>query len=313
MVNNRLFLITVDTEGDNQWDEHKFPTTENVKFIPRFQELCEKYHFIPTYLCNYEIATDEYFVNYMKNKSEQELCEIGMHLHAWYSPPEYLLNRINQSRDYLIEYPFEIMEAKIAFMTRLLTEKFGVSPVSHRSGRWALDQRYYDLLVKYGYEVDCSVTPLIDWSGSPGATGMPGTNYTAAKSEPFFISGGLLEVPVTIRKIHCFDYTRVSGIISFAQQLKRCIYGTNQWFRPDISLSIRGMQKLFTQVEPENDYLMFMIHSSELMPGGSPYFVTAQAIESLYRLLDELFGMVKSKGYRGIRLKDFKGKYFEGK
>lgn len=46
----KTFLITVDTEGDNlwQWKPGEKITTENSLFIPRFQELCEKYGL----LCN---------------------------------------------------------------------------------------------------------------------------------------------------------------------------------------------------------------------------------------------------------------------
>lgn len=35
------FLITIDTEGDNLWQNHDRITTENTRFLPRFQALCE--------------------------------------------------------------------------------------------------------------------------------------------------------------------------------------------------------------------------------------------------------------------------------
>ena len=44
------FIITIDTEGDNQWDHGRELTVENIRFVPRFQELCNKYHVKPTYL-----------------------------------------------------------------------------------------------------------------------------------------------------------------------------------------------------------------------------------------------------------------------
>ena len=42
-------FITVDTEGDALWSNSKAEDiqTENVLWIPRFQELCEKYGFVP--------------------------------------------------------------------------------------------------------------------------------------------------------------------------------------------------------------------------------------------------------------------------
>lgn len=39
------FLITIDTEGDNLWQNHDRIATENTRFLPRFQALCEKYAF----------------------------------------------------------------------------------------------------------------------------------------------------------------------------------------------------------------------------------------------------------------------------
>ena len=48
------FLITIDTEADNQWDFDHEISTENAKFLPRFQELAEKYALLIflLYLCH---------------------------------------------------------------------------------------------------------------------------------------------------------------------------------------------------------------------------------------------------------------------
>ena len=81
-MNNKYFIITLDTEADNQWDYNAPITTKNTKYLPRFQELCEKYCFVPVWLTDYEMACDEDFVKYFKEKQDKGLCEIGMHLHA---------------------------------------------------------------------------------------------------------------------------------------------------------------------------------------------------------------------------------------
>ena len=56
---NKYFIITVNTKGDNLWNWHLGDdiTTYNAKYILRFQNLCEKYNFIPVYLTNYEMAS----------------------------------------------------------------------------------------------------------------------------------------------------------------------------------------------------------------------------------------------------------------
>ena len=52
------------------------------------------------------------------------------------------------------------------------------------------------------------------------------------------------------------------------------------------------------------DYLMFMLHSSELMPGGSPTFQSDLQIDKLYKNLNELFEYVQMH-YEGITLKEY--------
>ena len=56
MIAKPAFLITIDAEGDDMWSAPRTITTENSKFIRRFQNLCEEFGFKPTYLTDYEMA-----------------------------------------------------------------------------------------------------------------------------------------------------------------------------------------------------------------------------------------------------------------
>ena len=49
---------------------------------------------------------------------------------------------------------------------------------------------------------------------------------------------------------------------------------------------------------------MFMIHSSELMVGGSPTFRTVESIEKLYDDMEVLFDKIKMY-YEGETLRDY--------
>jgi hypothetical protein len=62
-VQKPAFLITIDTEGDNLWQKNDSITTENAKYLPRFQAVCEKYGFKPVYLTNYEMAIDPFLLS----------------------------------------------------------------------------------------------------------------------------------------------------------------------------------------------------------------------------------------------------------
>ena len=60
---------------------------ENAKFLPRFQDLCEKHGLKPTYLTTYEMACDPDFVRFARAAEARKTAEVGMHLRAWDSPP----------------------------------------------------------------------------------------------------------------------------------------------------------------------------------------------------------------------------------
>lgn len=309
---SKKFLITIDTEADNQWDVSKDISTENTMFLPRFQELAERYGFVPTWLTNWEMCQDDRFVRYMRPKNDAGRCEIGMHLHAWNNPPEFLLEEKTDQRAYLIEYSEEQMEAKIDVLLEVLRSRFEADITSHRSGRWALDERYANLLARKGFAVDCSVTPHMSWVSSLGKTGLPGSDYSQAPEKPYALCQGLLEVPMTIRRTHRFAFDAVHESKDILRQGKRLVRGQWQWLRPSKNPSASALCGLLDDVAATDDeYAMFMIHSSELMPGGSPNFPNESSIEALYAVIDKTFFHAAELGFEGQGLTAFaKGRNF---
>ena len=71
--------------------------------------------------------------------------------------------------------------------------------------------------------------------------------------------------------------------------------------------SLKEMKHLIDVIDKEEnaDYLEFMIHSSEVMPNGSPYFITHEDIEKEYSTIQSIFDYVKSKGYYGVTLSEY--------
>lgn len=294
------FIITIDTEGDNLWAYKQgcAITTQNSKYIPRFQNLCEKYKFKPVYLVNYEMLNDNVFVSYIRGKEQDNLCEIGLHLHAWNNPPIYELKGPYSGNPYLIEYPEEVMRAKFDYLYQLFCEKIGHPPVSHRAGRWAMDERYFKLLFEYGVKVDCSVTPHIDWSPTKGVLN-GGSDYSNSPSIPHVIEN-IYEVPLTVLP------SRKPLAQSWKQNIYRLFRGRNLQLRPAI-FSLKEMKYVINHFANIHsvDYVEFMMHSSELMPNGSPYFADEASIEKMYGDLDSLFKYATEKGYKGITLQEY--------
>ena len=309
-------IITIDTEGDNLWARPREITTRNAEYLPRFQSLCERFAFKPVYLTNYEMALSDVFVEFARDVIARGAGEIGMHLHAWNSPPlEPLTDDDFRCHPYLIEYPEPVMREKIKTLTRLLEDRFDQKMVSHRAGRWAFDGRYAAMLLDEGYRVDCSVSPGLDWSGTPGdPNGKGGTDYTHFPHDPYFLSPtdisaptstGLLEVPMTIRSCGLNRKAPWVYRIPLLRQTANRLVSTALNHLCPAESTLRGMLRAARTARAEGAvHLDFTLHSSELMPGGSPTFRDASDIERLYEDLEILFEEL-SAWCRGMTLKEF--------
>lgn len=305
---NRYFIITIDTEGDNLWSVSDLKTpirTENAKFLQRFQELCEKYGFIPTYLTNYEMANADAMRELGRVGLKRGTLEIGSHEHAWNSPPYFPLIKspLKRGKPYLGEYPRFVIRKKLEYLTKLLEDTFQCPITSHRGGRWCLNAIIIRELDRLGYTVDCTCTPGISWKRDLGwSIGSRGTDWSSYENRPFTLDyplgngrkkSGIIEIPVTSVK-------KVKG-------------GTPKWFRPDGSNLMELLGILDYMYERREPYIEFMLHSSELMPGGSPTFVRRGQIEKLYGDLDMLFSRLKQYGFCGIGLSEYAKKCKEEK
>lgn len=315
------FIITVDVEGDNLWNHPKTITTKNARFLSRFQHLCESYGFKPTYLTNYEMAIDKEFQAFGHAVLDRNAAEIGAHLHAWNSPPLAENKEWQDFGIYITELPDYLIREKLKFITKLLTETFKARPVSHRGGRWAIDERVASQLIELGYLVDCTVTPGVSWHQRRTLHGRE-PNYLGFGIRPYFLdlkdirrpgNSILLEVPVTIRpSYHPFVQTTYHSIAKrselAARGVSKMIGEPYVWLRP--SAHARNLKDMLNLVDwalrQKLPVMEFMLHSSELMPGGSPYFPNDADIKQLYVVLDKLFHYVASRGIMGNTLADFR-------
>lgn len=312
-----IFILTIDTEGDNLWANPQTVTTQNATFLPRFQMLCERYCFKPTYLVNYEMAQDEQFQSFGREVLEGQTGEIGLHIHPWNSPP--LDNAHAKCQSYLFELSDAILGAKIDFLHELLKRTFGIEPISHRAGRWGFDGRVARALIQRGYLVDCSVTPSVSWAhykGNPKGNG--GSDYTDFPYNPYFMDLNdikqssqtpLLQVPMTIRprlNSTMLKLYRSVKDVRVRYLLERWVAAPHDWLRPNGRNLNRMIGLVDRVIEEGAPVLEFMLHSSELMPGGNPLFSTKSQIEKLYNDLSTLFEHIASTGAVGMTLGEYR-------
>ena len=192
------------------------------------------------------------------------------------------------------------MRDKIVYMTSLLEDTFGIKPRSHRAGRWAFNERYAVALVESGYHIDCSVTPGICWAAEGGAYGDLGPDYRRFRSDPYWIDlsnivregqSGLLEIPVTILRRCSWRWIRLTGV----RRGLNHFLPERIWLRPN-GRNLRDMERVLERCIQDNRvHAQFMLHSSELMPGGSPLFESQKQVARLYEHLRLLFAQVRHR------------------
>ena len=59
----------------------------------------------------------------------------------------------------------------------------------------------------------------------------------------------------------------------------------------------------------DDSYAMFMIHSSELMPGGSPNFPDEESIDDLFAVIEKTFSHAAELGFKGQGMSGFARDY----
>jgi hypothetical protein len=83
-----------------------------------------------------------------------------------------------------------------------------------------------------------------------------------------------------------------------------------QWFRPYPQMTFERLKAVYEAALGERlPAIEMMFHSSELMPGGSPYHRDRDAVRLLNEKLEQVFGYLREQGCRAMTLSAFARDY----
>ncbi|MEE2937392.1 MAG: polysaccharide deacetylase family protein [Planctomycetota bacterium] len=296
--------VTIDTEEEGLWSGQyrSEATVENIRGVPRFQEVCDANGVRPTYLVTTPVARSDMAVEILRSIQDSGRCEIGTHVHPWNSPP--LLEEASSGRNsFLCNLPPEIQRAKIEGLTKLIEQQFCQRPISFRAGRYGMGIEGIKILRDLGYRVDSSVIPYTSYASQGGP------DFSSATCESYYpgevaiiertTNQSLLEVPVTVGFTHS-HFRLAHGLRSFAmrspfRQLKSVGILDRSGIACKVKLSpeqasLEQMQRLARSlVRRGTRTLILMFHSSSLMPGCSPYVVNDDELDGFLQRLDHFF------------------------
>jgi hypothetical protein len=311
-------IVTIDTEADNQWAHGRPLSTRNVDHWGPFQELCERYGILPTYLITSEIATDPKAVGFLRPLVEADKAEVGAHLHPWTTPPygnQPGLGFNDPVHAFPSELPPDLLYDKLETLTGQVANALGRRPTSFRAGRFGFDSVCAGMLKQLGYIVDSSVTPLVSWKKTLGYRG-GGPDFSGEKAYPFWVAcpngDRLLEMPITIL---CAN--RILDRMPSLQPVYRLLQRTQSnrlislnrmapqplWMRPFRRTTSRDLIACWKAAERFGlQTAVMMFHSSELMPAASIHRPDQASVEHLMGMLEELVKFASSEYSAGETL-----------
>lgn len=305
-------IVTIDTEEDN-WGGYRDDrfTVKNIGRIQALQDMFDSYLVRPTYLVSYPVATDDNAVALLKAILDDGRCEIGTHCHPWSTPP------VDEKKDarhsMLCNLAPELQMKKIGRLHEVIRDRFGVTPISFRAGRWGFSREVAETIHRYGYKVDTSVTPFIDWSRSFGP------DFSECLPDVYRFSpddirkksprGELLEVPATIgflqenfaladRIQKRFRKTGVNGVLDRLGIINKV------WLSPEMSDGPRMIRLVKRFMANGYEFVNLTFHSPSLMAGLTPFVKTESDERRFLRRIKECLVYLRDAGVESITLSD---------
>jgi hypothetical protein len=321
MTQNITLYISVDTEEDNWQPARTAISIENIRELPRLEGFLDRLGARATYLTTFEVAARPWASAILKDIHGAGRSEIGAHLHPWNTPPtdapEFASVTMTKN------LPYSLQLAKIQRLTSELERALGEAPVSFRAGRYGLGRETVRALICSGYEVDCSITPMIDHrraDNGPDFRNAPLHCYTldgdgdVKRPEA---NGRLVEVPLSLgfrsgpfelwRHLEAFLAAPVLGPTRALGIAGRLPLPRKIFLSPEFS-STSDMVALSSRLIAQGlRHLQLSFHSPSLRPGLTPYVTTKTDLDHFYGSIEDyLDSLTRIAQVRFATLRDAK-------
>lgn len=295
-----LYTVTVDTEEEWDWDAG-WPTDNlavtNIACLPDFQQRCARHGAAVTYFTNYAVMNDAVARETMRTLAQQPGVEVGMHIHPWNTPPLDYQGPVAARETFIHNLPAELAVAKL----KTVYERFrdiGLTPTSFRGGRYSSGPVMHRFLQTHGFVADASVVPYTTWADD-GAPDYRHRTVFPARLPPAGPDGpALWEIPLSYgftRRPFAFwgsvyhqversalRHLRLLGLADRLGLVRKAWLNLESPLSGNMLVFLRQLQRMGVPC------VNFTLHSSSLVPGGSPYTRTPADRERLLARIDEV-------------------------
>jgi hypothetical protein len=311
-----MVAVSIDTEEDDwgSYAEHG-ASTRNIPHLLELQDLFDRWNARPTYLVNHPPLIRPESVEVLASLSSRQTVEIGAHCHPWNTPP---LTGGGAHRSMMCTLTERENGAKLAEIRRRLGSELGVVPRVFRAGRWGFGPTVAQPLLKEGFEVDCSVSPFMDWSAEEGPdySGAPHRPYRFHPAEPLRpdANGGLLELPTTIGFLSGDHQSRARARQTLERSFLRHVKVVGildslgvlakRWLSPETSSAAIMIRLAEASLSSGQSFLQMTFHSCTLLPGATPFVRTEDDRSRFLRSVNDFLRYCSDSGFEFCTLSE---------
>jgi hypothetical protein len=297
-----LYTMTVDTEEEWHWNTGwptKNLTLDNIRHLPRFQDLCERNKVATTYFSNQAVFDDPQARDILLGIAKRERVEIGMHIHPWNTPPCDPEQPVRARDTFVENLPPEVVLPKLDSVYQRFVDN-GLKPTSFRGGRYSCGPLVRNYLRGKGFVADSSVVPFMTWKddGAPDHRDRDLDPVRFSPRQPD--EKAFWEIPLTLgftRRPFRF-WQRTFDRIEHSWLSKLRLIGIAErlgivrriWLNFEQPLG-KNMLPLLKKLRYLNlPSVVLTVHSSSLMAGKNEFTPTKADEDRLFDYMDEVFG-----------------------
>lgn len=317
-------VITVDVEED-QWGIRKsrHSTTDNIRQLPLLTNLFQEFNVVPTYFATFPVVSDDGAAAILRHAYDSGACELGMHCHAWTTPP--FIESVTRANSMLCNLDPALQREKLSRLYEAMTTRLNTYPIAYRAGRWGYGQDTARVLLELGCHIDSSLTPYTSWAHSHGP------DYSRVAPQPYRFNpsnifspdpiGPLLEVPATIGFLRGrFDTCALLAKRLEASPLQRwrlqALLGRlgilrKVWLSPEQETTARMIQLVKQMQWHGYGLLNLVFHSSSLLAGCNPFVRTIDQQQTFLSRLRRFLEYCRRTGVTFERLSSLETRFIE--
>lgn len=301
--------FTIDTEEEWDWATgwpREGYGVRNIAALPGFREQCRSYGIAFTCFTNHAVLADAEARRLVGELAREPQVEIGLHVHPWNTPP--LAEKVDARNSFLHNLPFDLARAKLDETLRLGRE-IGLAPTSYRGGRYSTSPEIRRHLAERGFLVDSSAVPYTTWhdDGAPDygdrdpwpcrETFGDRPLWTLPLSRGFtrpsfrFWSGVYDGIARS-----WLGRLRVIGILEKLHIVRKVWLNFEQHDVDDMMALVPVLEKMGVP------YLCFTMHSSTLLPGGSPYASSDADVRRFTKNVTTTLARLRDRGAKPVTM-----------